>query len=224
MPPHQSHYMVPQHTADAISSCASKVRLSRYAAAAQEDGVPEVATYLWNCALSEAFFLPLHFAEVTCRNAIHSALCFRDPSWPYNKTFLNLLDPTHRAALDRAITDEKEQHGAAMTPDHIVSALSFGFWEHMTTKRFERFLWPRGFQKNFRHAPWQAKLEDLHQQIETVRRWRNRIAHHNAIFDKGPNAKMDATMELIRWSSPAAASWLSGSCRLNAVINARPKT
>lgn len=43
---------------------------------------------------------------------------------------------------------------------------------------------------------------------------------HNAIFDKGPNSKMEDTMKLIEWSSPETASWLSSFCRLQAVINA----
>ncbi len=198
-------------------------RVNRFAAAAQEDGVTPASLYLWNCEMSAAFYLPLHFAEITCRNTIHSALCFRDKAWPDNKTFRGLLSHTHLKSLDLAIRDERAQHGDGMTNDHIVSALSFGFWEHLTTKRFKRLLWSKGFQRSFQSAPWEIKLHDLQRQIESVRRWRNRIAHHNAIFDKKPSSKLQDAITLIEWSSPDLSKWVAAQCQVQSIINARPK-
>lgn len=206
-----------------LTDCLSDRRLQRYAPAAGDAGVAREDIYLWNCDLSEAFHFALHMAEVTCRNSIHDALTFRDQRWFENPTFLKILDPVRRKDLDNAITDETDQHGDVMDADHMVSALSFGFWEHLTTKRFQRYLFPKGFQRVFKHAPWDAKLEDLHHLIESVRRWRNRIAHHNAIFDKGPSSKYQDALKLIEWSSPDLEAWVATRCRVNQIINARPK-
>ena len=206
-----------------LTDCLNDRRLQRYAPAAKDGDVAREDVYLWNCDLSEAFHFALHMAEVTCRNSIHSALIFRDPRWFENQTFLKLLDPVRQKDLNNAIHDETEQHGEVMDTHHLVSALSFGFWEHLTTKRFQRYLFPKGFQRVFKHAPWDAKLEDLHDLIESVRRWRNRIAHHNAIFDKGPSSKYQDALKLIAWSSPDLETWVATRCRVNQIINVRPK-
>ncbi|WP_417812510.1 hypothetical protein [Thalassospira alkalitolerans] len=198
-------------------------RLQRYAPAADDAGVAREDIYLWNCDLSEAFHFALHMAEVTCRNSIHSALLYKGDHWFEDRTFRELLDAPRLNDLDIALSDEKAQHRTAFDTHHLVSALSFGFWEHLTTKRFKRYLFPKGFQKNFKYAPWNANLEDLHDLIESVRRWRNRIAHHNAIFDKGPSSKYQDALKLIAWSSPDLEAWVASRCRVNQIINARPK-
>ena len=207
-----------------LTGCLSDPRLQRYAAAAKDDGVAREDTYLWNCDLAEAFHLPLHMAEVSCRNTIHSALMFKNMKWYQDDTFQKLLDPARKADLLRAIDDETALHGANFDAHHLVSALTFGFWEHMTTKRFERWLFPRGIQKNFKHAPWQAKLEDLRIRIEGVRRWRNRVVHHNALFDKHPTTKYQDALDLISWTLPDLALWVSKRCKVNQVINSRPRS
>ncbi|MBD1203920.1 MAG: Abi family protein [Rhodobacteraceae bacterium] len=208
---------------DLLSAGLSERRLARYAPAAADGAVSTADMYLWNCALCEAFYLPLHFAEITSRNTIHSALLYKGEHWYENQTFRQLLDPHYRSELDKALADEREQHGGAVDAHHLVSALSMGFWQHMATVRFERFLFPRGIQKNFLHAPWQKKRQDLHDLVEGLRRWRNRIAHHNAIFDKGPAAKYQEALDLISWSSPDLSRWVAARSRVSQVINERPR-
>ena len=198
-------------------------RLARYRPAASDGEIAASDIYLWNCDLTEAFQLPLHMAEVSCRNTIHSALLFRSDRWYAEKTFRDILDPARRNDLDRAIDTEEAQHGRAFDCHHLVSALTFGFWEHLTTKRFERYLFPRGIQKNFKHAPADKRLHDLRNLIETVRRWRNRIAHHNAIFDKSPAAKYADILELISWTSPELRDFVAHRAKVHQVINARPR-
>ncbi|HWA92927.1 MAG TPA: hypothetical protein VG889_23040 [Rhizomicrobium sp.] len=180
--------------------------------------------YMWNCGLCEAFYLPLQIAEIAVRNAIHKALLFRlGERWFENPTFLTLLAPTFRKELESCIVDEADQHGNAMTAHHICSSLNFGFWEHLTTKRFERMLWNRGIRHNFPNAPATSKArEELRTLIESVRRWRNRIAHHKAIFDKLPSKKHQDTLYLIRWVCNDTADWISRESVVQAVINARP--
>lgn len=206
-----------------LTHCLSEPRLHHFAAAATEAGVAREDLYLWNCDLAAAFHLPLHMAEVTCRNSIHSALLFKGPDWHNDATFLKLMDPQRRSDLERAVADETAQHGDRFTTHHLVSSLTFGFWEHMTTKRFERFLFPRGIQKNFKGAPWKMTLEDLRLLIEGVRRWRNRVVHHNALFSKHPTAKYQDALDLISWTSPDLSDWVSKKCQVNQVINNRPR-
>jgi len=208
---------------DLLRAGLSERRLARYAPAAADGAVSAADMYLWNCALCEAFYLPLHIAEISSRNAIHSALLYKGERWYEDTTFRRILDAHYLSELEKALADERDQHGAVIDAHHLVSALSMGFWQHMTTRRFERFLFPKGIQKTFRHAPWQKKRQDLHDLIEALRRWRNRIAHHNAIFDKGPAAKYQATLDLISWASPDLSHWVASRSRVSQVINERPR-
>jgi hypothetical protein len=180
--------------------------------------------YLWNCALCEAFFISLHFAEIVCRNALNRALVSRcGPQWHENATLQILLQDRFRAELVEAVRKERRQHGGNLTSHHVVSALTFGFWEHLATKRFERFLWARGIHSAFPGAPANKTYADLHDLLESVRRWRNRIAHHRAVFDKGPMRKHQDALQLIKWACGDTGTWVASVSKVPAAIALRPK-
>ena len=207
-----------------IEAAMNPQRLLRYMPAAGQDNAIAFKFYLWNCAISEVFYMPLHFAEIVCRNAVHSTMVFRlGEDWYNHNTFRKIIDPRFSSELDIAIADEREQHGEKITRDHIASALTFGFWEHMTTKRFQRLLWNRGISYNFPGAHYSKRLDDLHSLMEGVRRWRNRIAHHRAIFDKDPTRKYQEALELIKWVCPETAAWVTANSKVPAAIALRPQ-
>ncbi|MFT4278120.1 MAG: Abi family protein [Rhodopseudomonas sp.] len=207
----------------AVEKAIQSERLQRYMPAAKNDKALAFKYYLWNCKISEAFYLPLHFCEILCRNAIHNQLLYRlGNEWHNHSSFKNLLDPSYRRELEEAVTDEHSQHGDDMTPHHVVSALHFGFWEHVTTKRFQRLVWHYGIHDNFPGAHFSKKREDLRGLIESARRWRNRIAHHNAVFDKAPTRKYQDAMDLIRWSCPTTHKWVLSVSEVQEAINSRP--
>jgi hypothetical protein len=199
-------------------------RILRYLTAANMDSAAAFRLYLWNCALCEAFFVSLHFAEIVCRNAIHRRLIERcGDSWFENSTLLTILDERFKYELMDATDDEKKQHGDKLTPHHIVSALNFSFWEHLMTKRFERFLWSNGINCSFPNAPNRIGREEMRELIESVRRWRNRIAHHRAIFDKGPTKKHQDALFLIRWVCQDTGDWVAAASKVPAAIALRPE-
>jgi hypothetical protein len=198
-------------------------RLARYFPAAGGEIRYAFELYLWNCAICEAFFLPLHFCEILTRNAIHRALLTRGVErWFEEETFHKLLDARFKQELDSAINQEARQHGDKLTGHHIVSALTFGFWEHLTTKRFERYLWAKGIAPAFPFAPKDKTYQDVQMLIESVRRWRNRIAHHRAIFDKGPVRKHQDADALIKWICGDTASWITSVSRIQQAVALRP--
>lgn len=199
-------------------------RVSRYLPAAGGDQGQAFRFYLWNLALCESFVSPLHFAEIVCRNALNRALLNRaGPCWFTEKTFRGILDARFRDELDDALVREGRQHEAELTAHHVVSALTFGFWEHLATKRFERYLWARGIHPVFPCAPAKATYEDLHALIEGVRRWRNRIAHHRAIFDKGPMRRHQDAVDLVKWACVDTSAYVAASSRVPIAISLRPK-
>lgn len=206
-----------------IEAALQSERVARYLSAAGNDKALAFDYYLWNCLLSECFLLPLHFSEIVCRNALHRALLARgNAQWFEDRIFLELLDPRFRSELTDAVRMERGQHRAKFINHHVVSALTFGFWEHLATKRFERYLWSKGIHHVFPNAPKKGTHEDLRNLIESVRRWRNRIAHHQAIFDKGPMKKHQEALDLIRWVCDDTATWVASNSKVPAAISLRP--
>jgi hypothetical protein len=198
-------------------------RISRYMPSAGKDQERAFKYYLWNCLLCESFHLPLHFAEVLCRNALHEGLRKRfGDNWFGDRLFLSILDERFRNELTDVISVEAQDHGQAMTCHHVCSGLTFGFWEHLVTKRFDRILWAKGIRNVFPCAPKQATRQELHALIESVRRWRNRIAHHRAIFDRGPMRKYQDTLELIKWVCTDTGVWVASVSRVPEAITLRP--
>jgi hypothetical protein len=206
----------------AIEAAIEGRRLDRYMAAAKGDRKLAWRLYVWNGDLCEAFYLPLQTVEIVVRNAIHRALVQRcGAAWWTNPTFRNLLPQRCDSELQRAVQQEHQQHAGGMTDHHLVSALTFGFWETLTIKRFERLLWPRGVQPQFPHSAG-ASRQTLHDEIEKQRRWRNRIAHHRAIYDQSPTAHFQGAIQLIGWVSPDTAAWVTSEARVSQVVSARP--
>jgi hypothetical protein len=207
-----------------IEKALDSLRLSRYYGPANKDKQKAFRYYVWNCALCESFHLTLHVAEIVCRNAIHNAILRRgNPCWFEDKTFRQLLGNRYRNELESAVLNERAQHGKNMTQYHVISALTFGFWDHLTTKRFERFIWAKGIHEAFPNAPKEKTYEDLHGLIESVRRWRNRIAHHRAIFDRGPTRKHQDALELIKWVCFPTSEWVAAESKVPRAIGLRPK-
>lgn len=180
---------------------------------------------MWNAELAEAFQFPLHVAEVICRNSIQKGLKVRFANpWYDQAEFRRLLDDRQRQHLVDVLSEEFQQHAKRMCDDHIVSSLSFGFWDHLTTKRFYRTLWHRGVKHNFPNAFAENKsVADINDLIQRVRRWRNRIAHHRAIFDKEPERKYAEVMTLIRWSCADTADWVESLSKVADVLRRRPQ-
>lgn len=207
----------------AVRSALAEARLDRYVPASSGDRELAFRLYLWNCRLCEAFYLPLHVAEIVLRNGIRRLLFGRGGArWFEDPMFTRLLDEKNRAKLQEALKRERKAHGDRMTDAHVVSALTFGFWQHLTEKRFERFLWAKGAGSGFPHAPSEARSE-LHKKIDALRLIRNRIAHHEAIFDKGPMRSHQDALDVIGWACGTTADWVAAASRVPAVISERPK-
>jgi hypothetical protein len=198
-------------------------RISRYFPAAGKQQSLAFQFYLWNCVICESFHFALHFAEIACRNSIHNALLKRlGDDWFRNELLHRLLDDRYYEELAKAVDDERSQHGNYVTGHHIVSALSFGFWEHLATKRFDRFLWAKGPREVFPNAPNGMSREEIQKLIESVRRWRNRIAHHRAIFDKGPTRKHQDALDLIKIVCADTFAWVASNSKVPEAIRLRP--
>lgn len=179
--------------------------------------------YVWNARLCEEFYIPLQTAEICVRNAISETLTRRfTRGWYASPTMNGFLTEKYRKELAEIVRREQQRKGAEFTVDHVVSGLSFGFWVHLITSRYDSHLWMQGVQRTFPHAPATLDREKAHEKIDQLRRFRNMVAHHYAIFDRGPLREYQNLEAVLGWVSPDSV-WLIRQLSSPArVINTRP--
>ena len=62
----------------------------------------------------------------------------------------------------------------------------------------------------------------LHSSLENLRTLRNRIAHHEPIFDRQLEQDYKVTMAVLGGLSPITLQWIKHHCRVPEVLAVRP--
>ena len=150
--------------------------------------------YLWNIRLCEAFYLPCHVCEVALRNGVHEALKakYRTEDWHLEHSVMVQLPVRLQSELSSVWYRAKADHGSSATVHHVIVGLSLGFWNSFLSVAYRHILW-HGGMRTFTAFPLIPAGETLHAvygRVEQFRTLRNRIFHHNAIFDKRANCRM----------------------------------
>ena len=204
----------------------STARLAPYRAGATAD-TEAICRYIWNMELSQALSPTLHSVEVALRNAIHGAgtAHFGTPEWLRDSAMLR-LERREQNMLDGAVNDlwraaghdvRLIRQGRLAAPplpgiDDHVAALTFGFWTGLMNAPYQVRLWdtrPGGLNLTsavFPHAGRQNRqLAALFPRINRVRHLRNRVSHHEPIWNWQPSlaAQHQEALTLLAWISPA---------------------
>jgi hypothetical protein len=207
----------------AVESALSPARLGRYLPASGDKQMA-LRLYVWNARLCEQFILPVQLAEICVRNMLNQELILKFGAlWYENPSFLSPLPDRLKLEINQAVRTEQAQQGSRFTVDHLVSALSFGFWVHLTTQSAIRLLWGGKLPPAFPNLPAGTKDRQVFDKIDRLRKFRNRLAHHNAIFDKGPAAEYRNIQDIIGWISPDTLWLMRQLVNPAAVINQRPR-
>ncbi|MES5097423.1 hypothetical protein ABUK73_04255 [Agrobacterium sp. BA1120] len=207
-----------------IENTLSRVRLSRYMPAAKNDPQFALRLYVWNVRLCECLYLPIQFTEVATRNAILKPVQKRfSAQWYQNPKFENILPPRLRDELREAVRKETRKHGVTLSGDHVVSALSLGFWVALMGKAYDKHLWHNGIKGSFPYAQKAIGRSQIHSMLEDMRKLRNDVMHHAALFDKTPQAKLADVMGLLALISHETEIYVKTLSTLNSVINQRPQ-
>jgi hypothetical protein len=210
-------------TLQAIEKALTTARIRRYMCEAGEDELHALRLYIWNSRLCEAFYLPIQFAEIVIRNAVHSALIFKfGLKWYENRSLLDVLSSNLRRELERVIAEERQQHGD-IDGNNITSSLSFGFWEDLMDKRFHHILWKGGTKHQFPNRPMNYRISQIRERVEKIRAWRNRIAHYSAIFDREPTRMHAEILETISWTCDYTAAFTRKISRVSKVVASKPR-
>ncbi|HZR55126.1 MAG TPA: hypothetical protein VFB06_37260 [Streptosporangiaceae bacterium] len=194
-------------------------RLDRYQQAARSGGVHAFDLYRWNLQVSEAFYPALSCLEISLRNALHSQLRIRygrEDWWAVAR-----LDGHDDAKVRQATDDLRaRQHTSVPCADGIVAELSLGFWVSLLSRRYDRYLWVPALHRSF--PGYHGRRERLHDSFDSVRRFRNRIMHHEPVHHRHLAADHQKIYRLLGYIEPLTVTWLMGFDRVPAVLAARP--
>ena len=203
-------------------------RFQRYSKG-QEGLVPPLARYLWNIQLSEALYPTMNCVEIGIRNAVHrSCSAEYGPLWFDTPGLLGTIEAESVDAAKRNLASSRKP----LTPEGVVAELSFGFWTTLMSRKHmsddpsnpNDYLkpWPRLLKQTFTHVPKQElRRQNLAGPLNSVRKLRNRISHHEPIwYQNDLSATYNSAKLLALWLSPAMADVMDTIDRFPRVYSA----
>jgi hypothetical protein len=206
-----------------IRATLSAPRSGTYIAAAGGDTVKAVELYGWNARVSAAFMLPAHFAEISTRNAAADVLeRVYGPQWPWNPTFEASLPNT---GLYNPRRDLQNTRNRNPTTGKVIAELKFVFWQKLFTGRNDVRLWGPHIAWAFPHAPSvpaSTLRERIYQDLDVLRRLRNRLAHHEPVFTRNLPDDLTRTLDLIELRNRATSDWVRAMEDVTSIVAERP--
>lgn len=202
----------------------SAPRFATYLRARGNDREGALALYRWNLEVSAAFVGSLHLCEIAVRNGIVEAIeAVHGGAWPWTQGFIRSIPTGGGYDAQRDL-----RHCAArnQTAGMVVVDLKLVFWEKMLTLRFERQIWQHHFATAFPGHDTALSVSDAiaacRDDLEHVRLFRNRIAHHEPIFARNLQDDLARIRRLIHWRNPTAAAWMAKIETVTPLIQALP--
>lgn len=208
-----------------LAGSISAPRIGRYIRACQGDVPAALGLYQWNLEISAAFFLPLQVLEVTIRNAVSEAIeASYGPDWTHNRTFMVSLKAPGKAFSPRQhLTDIAGRH---TVPSKVIADLNFIFWQKMFVKGLDAALWKPHLRTVFPNMQNDMTIQQLrsglHEGLEVLRTLRNRVAHHEPIFDRDLRNDLRLIDRFIGYRCHHTVNWMRRIEQVSALLAEHP--
>ncbi len=193
----------------------SDARLQPYGMGSTNLGLA-LKNYQNNIRLSQALYALLQQFEVVLRNRIEEMLITKyGLGWFNDQRFTSLLDHYGNNKIQETI-NTLHRSQKTINSGAIVAEMTFGFWIALLGRKYRSELWDKHNKIIFPFATsTQRDLGKIYPQLQRIRDLRNRIAHHEAIWqDTQLLQKYQSIKQLLTWMNPHAALWLE-RCRLD---------
>ena len=203
---------------DAILRTLGADRSAGYLAASR--GVPEKAVrlYLWNAALAGAFLPMIGIVEVALRNAVSDRLAQTyGAAWYDDPRFVTIDSKPFQRSIDRA-KSHITSGGKIVTPSRMVSQLMFGFWVSLLRPGYARSLWPM-LRPAFAPYVRRRRVADV---LDPLVAFRNRVAHHEVIYDREPRLMYERLIIAAQLLSPGLELWIRYFSQVDALLAKGP--
>jgi hypothetical protein len=194
-------------------------RLEIYLAQCGGDRRRAIRLYSWNVEVASAMWGPLHALEVNLRTDLHRCLAAAagQPDWWRR---FPLFDPQpNQIATARRTAQAK--HGLTCRAGDIVPELTFGFWTALLANRYHALLWESALHRAFPLRPAGLRRGDLHARLQSLRRLRNGVAHHEPVFGRDLAGDHRDVVALLGYLNADAATWVASHSRVPGVLARR---
>ena len=204
----------------------SEPRYAHFLAARGQDHDRAIELYKWNVEVSAAFFELLHHLEVLMRNAVDQQF----PATPINHAITQvptsdfwLTDPAILSPKAIDIVSEAasrlNQEGDPLTRGHLIAQQSFGFWQNLFRPHYN-LLWASTLKHAFPNG--NGKRSQVAGLLEKIRQFRNRLAHHEPVFDGGLASQHLRILRVAHLIDHDASVYIDHNSRAQALLAAEP--
>lgn len=202
---------------DALQSTLSSERLRKYLANANGNLDRALCLYERNMRLSSAFYVPLQCLEVCLRNKMHNELAKKYGAEWYVNGKPGLQVGTVKRISD--VIHELGKSGSQTTPGAVVAELSFGVWVSLLGTAYDATLWRSALANAFQEHGKNMRRDRVHGRLNALRRFRNRVAHHEPIFDRKLTDVHAELIEAIAWLCRDTSVWAASQSQVLPVIS-----
>lgn len=198
----------------ALQKTISKSRLEKYLVEMKGDLDTSLDLYEYNIRISEAFYTPLQNLEVCLRNTLNDCMVTTyGHDWLHNQTANLSMD-----AQNEILAATRELGDAADIPTgSVVAKLKFAFWVGLLGPKYDATLWRKALYKGFQKTTGK-KRTDVHWRFNAIRRFRNRVAHHEPIFNRELEIMHNEIIEAIGWMCSDTKRWTEYHSRVMIVL------
>ncbi|MHB9860005.1 hypothetical protein [Streptomyces sp. YIM S03343] len=170
------------------------------------DALVALRLYCWDGEISRAFLGILRDFEVAMRNSFHAKLSGRYGRTDWWDSPRVRLTTKGREQVHGAQRDLGREYGSGYSADDMVAKLTLGFWVGLTGRglNYEMQFWNPALRHTFRG--YQGRRGALQQQLDYVRKFRNRIGHHERICHRHLPQDLDTLLRLMEYVSPEKAA------------------
>lgn len=190
--------------ADAVFSSS---RLSQYNKAMHGDPTGMLKLYSLNLRVSAELHLWLGVLEIALRNALLAALKPVDAEDGFDPLLSIWVDlsPAEKGAYRKA-QNQAAAKGRAGNSNAVITELPFGFWRSLLSSKHQTTLWVKNLRWAFPGLN-QKRRATVYAAVELAVELRNRIAHHEPIFNRHLGQDLAQIQQIIGWISPEALAW-----------------
>jgi hypothetical protein len=206
-------------------------RLAPYLQACDGDEAKARRLYVWNIEVSAAFWGPISGVEIAFRNVLHHEFVrhFGRTDW-WRHHSVNRDDVKSAIETEERLQRQRARiRGAApLTADDVVAALSFGFWSSILggpSKALEqRKYWHLCLHRAFprwAYRPGADNRKSFLRRVEMLRKFRNRVAHHEPVHGRDLLQDHVRLVELADFMHDDLARFIQGHSRVAGVLERR---
>ena len=223
----QYEFSLTSEAVSSIENCLSGDRINTYLRETGNDLPSAIRLYLCNMKLSALFHAPICLFEVALRNKIAAALkrtyTKNSRPWYEDGRLLCMLNIRLKKDLQSSVQKSKLNRDHIKVEGGIIAEQSLAFWQSFFRKIPTEYLWPNGFEEDFQNIPREVSRTDIYEKIDRIRNFRNRVSHHEPIWNKKPTSICREILEISSWINCDLRWLIDLGCRdISRMINQKP--